>query len=381
MSIKVKTMAVTQVNQSFQNDGNFSQLDLRNVRGTGSVTRIETFRCSQPNGAFGKTASGTEISSLAGKDHLKQESNQIFRHIYSTGDIEAPLSTLEIREIFQEDGSFDIRVRDIDYKSPSFGDVLIMTAKPLPNNTYKLHYDIRTPKSADNVKFTSPLTAPISKLATGLADISKEPEKLGEITDEKNTLKAQIKWNGKKSEINQVFAEMQSSFKSERLKKWAENIQNYERMGDFRDKCIHDGTNLSGPNPELASEFYLIRAYRASLIGLGVVADPDMTKHNRVGMSPLVASIPVLTDSKPGVYSVFLSAYMNNIGIYQLGIDKVHSDYGGVPMKLAPGSRLEDASSPIVDSSRFNRTLAELAFAFYIGPTLPALNAFKEMES
>ncbi|SER63772.1 hypothetical protein SAMN05421690_10471 [Nitrosomonas sp. Nm51] len=374
-------MAVTQINQSFQNDGNFSQLDLRNVRGTGPVMRIETFRCSQPEGDFGKTASGTEVASLAGKDHLTQESNQIFRHIYSTGDVNAPLSTLEIREIFEEDGSFDIRVRDIDYESQSFGDVLVMTAKPLPNNTYQLTYDIRTPKSTEAAKFESPLTAPISETATGLADISSKPENLGEITDDRNTINAQIKWNAKKSEINQVFAEMQKSFKSDRLRNWAENIQNYERMGDFRDKCIHDGTNLSGPNPDLASEFHLIRAYRASLIGLGVVADPDMTKHNRVGMNPLLASTPVLTDPKPGVYSVFLSAYMNNIGIYQLGIDKVHSDYGGVPMKLAPGSRLEDASSPIVDSSRFNRTLAELAFAFYIGPTLPVLNAFKEMEA
>jgi hypothetical protein len=71
-------------------------------------------------------------------------------------------------------------------------------------------------------------------------------------------------------------------------------------------------------------------------------------------------------DPKPGVYSVFLSAFLLNIGIYKLGIDKAHSDYGGVPMKLSPGSRLETGISPIVDSTRLNRTLAELAVAFYV---------------
>ena len=185
---------------------------------------------------------------------------------------------------------------------------------------------------------------------------------------------------GKKSEINETFAEFEQIFRLERFSKWDDNVSSFERMGDFRDKCVHDGTNLTGPNPQLASEFNLIRAYRASLIALGRVADPQMYKHTKGLMSPLIAATPIAIDPKPGVYSVFLSAYLNNIEIYQLGIDKAHSDYGGVPMRLAPGSRLENAASPVVDSTRFNRALAELSFAYYIGPDLPALTALKAMD-
>ena len=66
-----------------------------------------------------------------------------------------------------------------------------------------------------------------------------------------------------------------------------------------------------------------------------------------------------------GVYAVFLSAYALNIGIYQLGLDKVHSDYGGIPMNVAPGSRLETGAHPIVDATNLNRILALLASLFY----------------
>lgn len=39
-------------------------------------------------------------------------------------------------------------------------------------------------------------------------------------------------------------------------------------------------------------------------------------------------------------------------------------------MKRAPGSRLETGATPIVDSERLNRTLAELAFALYCEPSM-----------
>lgn len=150
-------------------------------------------------------------------------------------------------------------------------------------------------------------------------------------------------------------------------------------MGDFRDKCIHDGTNLTGPNKQLASEYVLIRAYRKSLITMGRIADPAMYKHTLGGMSPLVAANPLTTDPKPGVYTPFLTAYVSNVEVYQLGLDKVHSDYGGIPMAMAPGSRLETGAIPAVDSTRLNRTLAEVAFAYYTSPNpamLMALTAF-----
>lgn len=152
-------------------------------------------------------------------------------------------------------------------------------------------------------------------------------------------------------------------------------------MGDFRDKCIHDGTNLTGLYKQLASEYVLIRAYRKSLITMGRIADPAMYKHTLGGMSPMVASNPLTTDPKPGVYTPFLTAYISNVEVYQLGLDKVHSDYGGIPMKQAPGSRLETGASPVVDSTRLNRTLAELAFAYYTSPNPIMVQAISQFIS
>ena len=183
---------------------------------------------------------------------------------------------------------------------------------------------------------------------------------------------AEIQWNGPKSEINAAFSEFEKIIQVHpRYAKFKANIVFYLRMGDFRDKCIHDGTNLTGPFPALASEFVLIRAYRKSLMMLGRIADLDMYKHTLGGMSPMMASLPLTTDPKPGVYTPFLTAYISNVEVYQLGLDKVHSDYGGIPMKLAPGSRLETGGTPIIDSTRLNRGVAEIAFAYYTVSVLP----------
>lgn len=155
--------------------------------------------------------------------------------------------------------------------------------------------------------------------------------------------------------------------------RWAENVQLYERMGDFRDKCIHPGTNLTGRHAALASEYILIRAYRKSLITLGRVFDEAMS----AGVETLNVEKVLSVDPKPGVYSVFLSAYALNIGIYQLGIDKVHSDYGGVPMALKPGSRLETGTKPVVDATNVNRMLAVLAGLFFAPASLPSITSVK----
>ena len=92
----------------------------------------------------------------------------------------------------------------------------------------------------------------------------------------------------------------------------------------------------------------------------------------------MVASVndlnPLAADPKPGVYSPFLSAHILNIKMYQLGIDKVHSDYGNIPMSLAPGSRLETGIEPVVDATEANKTLAQLAVMFYQPHLVPFIN-------
>jgi hypothetical protein len=140
-------------------------------------------------------------------------------------------------------------------------------------------------------------------------------------------------------------------------------------MGDFRDKRIHHGTNLVGKNPRLASEYILASNYRVGLIMGGRVFDPKMS----AGVSEINIDEPLALDTKPGNFSMFISAYATNIGLYQLGLDKVHSDYGGVPMALRPGSRLETAATPLVDSTNLNRIVALVAAFVYAPDALPSI--------
>jgi hypothetical protein len=370
-------MAVQQINSAFQNDGNFCQLDLQDMALMGPILRIETFRASQPEGQYGITKAGTHVETIAGIDHLTAASNSIFRHVYSVTRNEGQVVILEIREAFDPSGAFEVRVRDVDGTSPSFGDVIKFSCRPVPGNKYDIEYEVRVPQSKKPRIVLSPVKEKIASIG-GLADIGESPDSLGQVDASlpNNPLTARIQWNGPKSEINVVFSEFEKIVQNgEKYAQLKSNILNYLRMGDFRDKCIHDGTNLVGYHSQLASEFIPIRAYRMSLMALGRIADRDMYKHTLGGMSPMIASDPLATDPKPGVYTPFLTAYISNVEVYQLGLDKVHSDYGGVPMKLGAGSRLENGAEPIVDSSRVNRAIAELAFAFYVNPNPVAMRA------
>ena len=374
-------MAVQQVAASYQNDGNFSQLDLQDVTVMGPRFRIETFRSSQPLENYGTNLAGSRVDYICGNDHLSPESNKVFRSVDSISRDDKQVVILEIRESIEQSGAFYVRARDVDAESESFGDVVVCSAIPLPRNRYKISYEIRVPVKREAKAIYSPLSETIANI-TGLADIGSPLEELGEVDTSMpgNPLVAEIQWNGPKSEINSVFTEFEKIIQhNPRYARFKANIIFYLRMGDFRDKCIHDGTNLTGPLPGLASEFVLIRAYRKSLMMLGRIADIDMYKHTLGGMSPMMASIPLTTDPKPGVYTPFLTAYISNVEVYQLGLDKVHSDYGGIPMNLAPGSRLETGATPIIDSTRLNRALAEIAFAYYTAPhpvAVRALSAF-----
>lgn len=286
---------------------------------------------------------------------------------FSVGDNRNPKVTLEINETFDEYGSWEIRTRDLDPESPSFGWVLYGKVKPDVDDLYHIHYEVRKGPNVKKVRVTSPLKGKITDLVPGLPDIGSPIDELGEIDQslESNPIVGKINWRAGAEGVDALLGKFSENFQREPLVKWAKNVQVYERMGDFRDKCIHPGTNLTGPNPQLASEFVMIRSYRSSLIMLGRVMDPDMAKGS---LSLVDMKNPLSIDTKPGVYTVFLTAYILNIGLHKLGIDKVHSDYGGIPMKLAPGSRLETGISPIVDATRANRTLAELAVAYYLSP-------------
>ena len=310
-------MAVQQIAASYQNDGNFAQLDLQDVATKGPHFRIETFRSSQPLGKYGTNLAGSRVDHICGVDHLSPNSNKVFRSIDSVSRNGKQVVILEIREAIEPTGAFYVRVRDVDAESPSFGHVVVCSATPLPRNKYRIFYEMRVPRNPKPVAIHSPISDTIANL-TGLPDIGGTVDTLGDVDSSLpgNPLSAEIQWNGPKSEINQVFSKFETIIQTlPQYAKFKSNIIFYLRMGDFRDKCIHDGTNLTGPLPRLASEFVLIRAYRKSLMMLGRIADIDMYKHTLGCMSPMMASVPLTTDPKPGVYTPFLTAYISNVEV------------------------------------------------------------------
>jgi hypothetical protein len=168
-------------------------------------------------------------------------------------------------------------------------------------------YEIRVPPKIASRTILSPLEGQISKL-TGLVDIGESLDKLGDIDENLlgNPLSAEIQWNGPKSKINAALSQFERIIQFQaRYAKFKSNLRFYLRMGDFRDKSIHDGTNLTGPYPELASENVKLRQYRVSLMTMGRIADIDMYKHTLGGMSSMAGSNPLSTDPKPGVYTPY----------------------------------------------------------------------------
>lgn len=358
-------MGVSQINQSFQNDGNFSLLDLKDEVFDGPIMRIETFRCSQPAGEYGVTAVGSAVKNIAGKDHLAKNSNKTFRHIFSVGSINDVKCVLEIRESFDVNGSMEVRMRDVDCSSSSFGTVIICQVNPVPEGL-NVDYAILEPGHVVKQKLTSPVLSSVSE-QTGLIDLSADVECLGVPVNISGCKKFSCVFFCKNP--NDLALSQLDDFSKkvrEIYPQWTKNVEVYERMGDFRDKCIHFGTNLTGDEPALASEFVIIRAYRMSLITMARIFDVCMSAGaHQLNINKYKKSSSAILDTKPGVYAVFLSAYALNIGIYQLGLDKVHSDYGGIPMKIKPGSRLENGIEPIVDATNLNRMLALMAGVYY----------------
>lgn len=205
-------MGVQQIDSSFQNDGNFAQLDLQDTAVSGPHFRIETYRSSQPSGGFGVTKAGTKVEHLCGLDHLTANSNCVFRSIDSVDRGNNQVVILEIRETIDPTGSTHVRVRDVDANSASYGDAIICTITPKPGNLYQLDYEVRIlgggpPKPKE---ITSPLSDTISAL-TGLPDIGDDVNKLGKVDTSLpgNPLSATIQWNGPKSQINAAFRDFE----------------------------------------------------------------------------------------------------------------------------------------------------------------------------
>ncbi|KAF2440241.1 hypothetical protein P171DRAFT_475754 [Karstenula rhodostoma CBS 690.94] len=226
-------------------------------------------------------------------------------------------------------------------KDPAFGTAMILTVTPIDQDI-SINYKIVIPGSLRTQY--SPNTTPVQEQAKGLVDLAK------------------LTIDGDNTEPTDKLAQWAAGVR-DRYPLWSKNVVSHLRMGDFRDKRIHNGTNLTGGHTLLASEFVPLSNYRVTLVTSGKIFDPAMTG----GAHETNIQTPLLIDSKPGNYSPSLLAYGHNIVLTKLGMDKVHNDYGGVPMKIAPGSRMENGVTPVVDSTNLNRSLA-LVSAFFYAP-------------
>jgi hypothetical protein len=375
-------MAISQVAISVCNDGNVSQLDCTDTINGGVYYRIEVYRCSQPTGGYGVTLSGSRVEDICGRDHLEEESNRTFRYMFSVTDWQersgggtVPI-VLEGYEQFNPkgapDGGWEVRLRDLDASSQSYGAVLRVMARPsASDDQYELTYEVRVPSQAKPVLIDSPLARRITQLNASLSDLGSSVAKLGAVQRPKTRgSQAGRSQNGTihldlsmtKGDVDERLGPIESLLSERRFGRFRKNLDTYEAFGDFGPKAIHPGTNLIGPNRELASESIFARQYRAALIFVGRVSSPEMAE----GAAEPLSLAERRTNTRPGVYEKFVTARTSNVAIYKLGLDKVHSDYGGVPMKLAPGSRMEDGTEPLADAWRCNQTLGEIGKLFYL---------------
>jgi hypothetical protein len=373
-------MGLSQVAISVCNDGNVAQLDVTDQLNGGVFYRIEVYRASQPSGGYGVTLSGSRVEDICGIDHLTRRSNQVFRYTFSLGDEKSHRSdlptVLEGREEFNPpgmpDGSWDVRIRDIDAESPSYGSIIRATAAPNGNQGYDVYYELRL--ADPNVKpipIRSPLPRKITDLNSSLIDLGSDLDNLPSIVGisnnslvQKATLPQSLSLTNtsKSSDIDSGLSDVLETISQPQFARFLKNLDAYEEFGDFGAKATHPGTNLTGPNAKLAAESIFVRQYRAALVLLGRITSPDMKR----GASQPLSLAQGATNTRPGVYAIFVGAAINHIGIYKLGLDKVHSDYGGVPMKLALGSRLENDATPVADAWRCNQTLGEIANQYYL---------------
>ncbi len=374
-------MGLQQVAISVCNDGNVSQIDCTDVINGGVYYRIEVYRASQPEGGYGVTLSGSRVENICGIDHLSKISNRIFRYVFSVGDQATHKGSIPIliegREEFnpagKPNGSWEVRLRDLDPESESYGSIILATVEPIDGSQqYRLHYELRMAEKVERIPFFSPIHAKVTELNSTLMDLGEPLDKLsppiginnvGGFTAMKNVPKAfTLKSEFSMADVDTHISNIMDVITQPIFKRFVDNLDLYEAFGDFGAKGVHPGTNLIGPNAKLAAESIFVRQYRSALVLLGRLSSPDMAR----GALEPKSLVDTPTNTRPGVYAIFVGATVNNVGIYKLGLDKVHSDYGGIPMKLAPGSKLENGADPIEDAGKCNQTLGDIANKFYL---------------
>ncbi|WP_280149577.1 hypothetical protein [Bacillus safensis] len=360
-------MSTIQTSVSVQNDGNFSHLDFFDPTNN-LLRRIEVFRCSQPYGTYGVTAPGSNVKAICGKDHLSSKSNLIYRSYYSEGQKTAKLPLLlEIREeknINKNDGSWDVRIRDLDAKSKTFGFILRITvtpSSPPSKKSYLIKYEVRR-EDVKPVTITSPLTKEINEIVPGLPDIGLSDEYFRE-EDLITSVEFTLSENSTKQNLDVAFKPLHDFLKSEEYSQWRENVYGVLRLGNLGPKSVHPAVNLIGPNPNVVAESVTVRGYRSALVLSGRAFEIEEMAR---ATSPMNELHTRENYSLPGVYNLYIMAYKLNISLYKLILDKMESDYGGIPMALRPGSRLENNRTPIFDATNAIKTISDISEKYYL---------------
>jgi hypothetical protein len=188
---------------------------------------------------------------------------------------------------------------------------------------------------------------------------------LGDLVSEVNGESVQIivESSTNRSELDHAFERLGRIRNVAQQRTWLDNIESYLRFGDLGPKSVHPGSNLRGDEQELVSDYLVWRKYRFSMMVLARGFVEEMSRATDPVSGPLRRGE---NDSKPGVYSLYILGGVLGIGVYNLVLDKVYSDYGGIPMAHAPGSRMETGIEPVADAGPALRTGSDLAQAFFL---------------
>ena len=374
-------MTMEQVSASVQSDGGFSQVEVFDDSDD-LYKRIEVFQANQPMDKFGITAAGSTAADICGEAHLSPRSNTVHRNIYSEGQSQDSLTVLfeVVEELNPEgapDGSWEVRARDLDVNSPAFGEVLIIRIEPCQDGGYDMSYELRDP-DAEATLVTSPLDEPVHEAVPDLADIGRDREELGVVSDriDENPINFSIDESTTGTEVDEALAPLAALRDDRDYRVYIENLESYMAFGDYGPKSVHPGTNLVGEDADKVANYLVWREYRVDMTARGRPFLPGMIGATDGAEGPLTINNG---DSKPGVYSLFIMAHQLDISVYELVLDKVYSDYSGVPMERAPGSRLETGADPVVDASRGIETAAEVAETFYLRSNDPGSGSPTEM--
>src|SRR5262249_53457182 len=143
-----------------------------------------------------------------------------------------------------------------------------------------------TPPELDRVQIVSPLSAPIASLNPGLPDLSSDLAVLGTAvkldgdglvdvkTGESHNL--EVSSPSSHSDLDRKDSSIVQTIQHPKFARFVANLDAYEAFGDFGAKPTHPGTNLIGPNAQLAAESIFVRQYRSALVLLGRLVSPEM---------------------------------------------------------------------------------------------------------